>query len=91
MKKGNLLLLGLGYAAGLLVALKFGKGGQGKDMLALSEDIKAVHKTLWTEAEKKIFTPENREKIAELKSKALAEIADFKKEAEKEIKRLVKQ
>lgn len=91
MKKGNLLMLGLGYAAGLLVALKFGKGGKDKDMKELSEDIKAVHSTLWTEAEQRIFSQENREKIAELKSKALSEISEFKKEAEKEIRKLVKQ
>ncbi len=59
-------------------------------MEALSDDIKDVHKNLWTEAEQKVFTIENREKVAELKTKALAEIELFRKDSEKEIKRLVK-
>jgi hypothetical protein len=85
MKKSNIFLLGLGYAAGLLVALKFSKNGEDKNLSELAEEIKAVHKTLWTEAEKKIFSEENREKVAELKARALKEIATFKKEAEKEL------
>jgi hypothetical protein len=90
MKKSNIFLLGLGYAAGLLVALKFSKNGEDKNLSELAEEIKAVHKTLWTEAEKKIFSEENREKVAELKARALKEIATFKKEAEKELKALAK-
>lgn len=84
-------MLGLGYLAGLLVALKFSKDGKNKNLETLSDDIKDVHKNLWTEAEQKVFTSENREKVAELKTKALAEIELFKKDSEKEIKRLVKQ
>lgn len=84
-------MLWLGYLAGLLVALKFGKDGGNKDVSVLSEDIKDIHKNLWTEAEQKIFSIENREKLAELKSQALSEIETFKKESEKEIRKLIKQ
>ncbi len=84
-------MLWLGYLAGMLVALKFGKDGGVKNVSMLSEDIKDIHKNLWTEAEQKIFSTENREKLAKLKSQALTEIESFKKESEKEIKRLIKQ
>ena len=90
MKKGNLFLLGLGYVAGLLVALKFSKDGKDKDLSALAEDIKSVHKNLWTDAENRIFSEENREKISLLKVKALKEIEAFKKEAAKELALLKK-
>ncbi len=90
MKKSNVFLLGLGYVAGLLVALKFTKDGKDKDLSTLTEDIKKVHSTLWTEAEKKVLSPENRERVAELKAQALTEIAAFKKTAEKELKALTK-
>ena len=79
-------MLGLGYLAGMVVALKFGKDGKKKDLNDLSEDFKGVHKNLWTEAEHQIFSPENRERVAEIKSMALVEITEFKKEAEKENK-----
>lgn len=84
-------MLGLGYLAGLLVALKFSKDGKNKDMAELSEGIKDIHKNLWTETEQKVFSVENREKLAELKSLALKEIETFKKESEKEVKKLIKQ
>ncbi len=90
MKKSNVFLLGIGYVAGLLVALKFTKDGKGKDLSTLTEDIKKVHSTLWTEAEKKVLSPENRERVAELKAQALVEITAFKKTAEKELKALAK-
>ncbi len=83
-------MLGLGYAAGLLVALKFSKDGEKKGISDLTDEIKAVHKTLWTEAEKKVFSEENMEKVAELKTLALKEIASYKKDAEKELKMLIK-
>lgn len=91
MKKWNILILGLGYIAGLLVALKFAKPGENKNLEVLTSEIKDLHKNLWTETEKKIFSQENREKVAELKSKALLEIEAFKKDADKEIKRLLKE
>jgi small-conductance mechanosensitive channel len=90
MKKSNIIIATLAYAAGLLVALKFSKGGENKNLSDLSEDIKKIHATLWTEAEQKILSPENRERVAELKVKALAEINDFKKTTEKELKILAK-
>lgn len=89
MKKTNIVLLSLGYLAGLVVALKFSKDGKGKNLEALAQDIKKVHSTLWTEGEKKILSQENREKIAEMKAQALSEITDFKDTAEKELKALV--
>lgn len=60
-------------------------------MEEITTEIKDLHTNLWTEAEKKVFSPENREKVAELKSKALVEIESFKKDADKEIKRLIKE
>jgi hypothetical protein len=90
MKKSNILIATLAYAAGLLVALKFSKGWENKNLSELSDDIKKIHATLWTEAEQKILSPENRERVAELKVKALAEISDFKKTTEKELKMLAK-
>lgn len=90
MKKGNLFLLGLGYAAGLLVALKFAADGKKKTIPEIAEDIKAIHKNLWTEGEEKIFSPENRERVARLKVQALKEIDSFKKEANKTIAELTK-
>lgn len=59
-------------------------------MTEITEEIKELHKNLWTEAEKKIFSEENREKVAELKSRAISEITAFKKEAEKEVRSLIK-
>jgi acyl-CoA reductase-like NAD-dependent aldehyde dehydrogenase len=91
MKKSNIAIAALAYAAGLLVALKFSKDGKEKNIWDLSADIKKIHANLWTEAEQKILSPANREKVAELKAKALAEISDFKKTAEKELKTLAKQ
>jgi hypothetical protein len=74
MKKGNIILLGLGYAAGLLVALKFNKKGEKKDFEMLKKDIKEVHINLWTETEETLFSPENKEKIVDMKARALSEI-----------------
>ena len=89
MKKTNIVLLSLGYLAGLVVALKFSKDGKGKNLEALAQDIKKVHTTLWTEGEKKVLSLENREKIAEMKAQALSEITEFKNTAESELKSLV--
>ncbi len=83
-------MLGLGYVAGLLVAVKFADDGKKKTLPELAEDIKAIHKNLWTEGEEKIFSPENRERVAHMKVKALKEIDAFRVEAEKTIADLTK-
>lgn len=92
MKKGNMLLLGAGYLAGLLVALKFNKKSP-KDLeksFAPSEDrcsaigktLLEIHKNLFETAQETIFSPENKKRIAEYKEQFLVEIDMFQKEAE---------
>lgn len=82
MKLGKLLALAAGYAAGMVIALRFGKNGKSKNVESLKKDIGDIHKNLWTEAEAAIFSEENMQKIAELREMAQAEIVEFKKEAQ---------
>lgn len=88
MKKQNIVMLGLGYAAGLLVALKFGKKGGKKDFETLKNDIKEAHINLWSKTEEIIFSPENKAKVIEMKEKALAEIEEFADKAEVEMRKM---
>jgi hypothetical protein len=90
MKKGNIILLGLGYAAGLLVALKFNKKGEKKDFEMLKKDIKEVHINLWTETEETLFSPENKEKIVDMKARALSEIEWFTEKADDQIQSMIR-
>jgi len=86
MKKWKLFLLGAGYIAGLLVALKFGKDGKGKDLKALAEDAKAIHTNLFTQAEELLFSEENKARLVELKDSLTKELAKFEKELAKKSK-----
>ena len=90
MKKWNILLLGLGYIAGLVVATKFAKSNNSKSLEEIGEDLKAIHKNLWTEAETKLFTEENRDRVAHIKAKAIKEIKLFKKDGDAYVKELMK-
>lgn len=86
MKLGKLLALAAGYAAGMVIALRFGKDGKAKNIDSLKKDIEDIHKNLWTEAEAAIFSEENKQKVAELRKQAEAEIAEFKKEAQTKLR-----
>lgn len=82
MKSKNIFLVGLGYLAGLAVALKFSKDGKKKDLNTLTKEAKTIHKNLWNEAEKSFFSEEVQEKLTNLKVQALLEIKKFQKEAQ---------
>lgn len=86
MKIGKLLALAAGYAAGMVVALRFGKDGKAKNMESIKKDIEDIHKNLWTEAEAAIFSEENKQRVAELREMAQKEIAEFKKEAQAKLR-----
>lgn len=90
MKTGKLLALGAGYVAGMIVALRFGKDGKNKSMDAIKQDIADIHKNLWTQAEAAIFSEENKQKVAEMRAQAEAEITEFKKDAQKKLRSLAK-
>lgn len=90
MKKGKLLALAAGYLAGMVIALKFGKGGKSKGFDAIKKDIEAIHKSLWTETEAALFSEENKERIAEMREAAMKEVEEFKKEATKKLRSLAK-
>lgn len=87
-----MFLIGAGYLAGLLVALKFNK----KSPTALEKDFAPsedrystigknlldIHKNLFEMTEEAIFSPENKKRIAEYKERFLVELDMFRKESE---------
>jgi|GEM_PF-1684987 len=96
MKKGNMFLLGAGYLAGLLVALKFNKKSptelekdwnSGDDRYNnIGKNLLDIHRNLFETVEETIFSPENKKRIAEYKERFLVELDAFKKESEVTIK-----
>ena len=90
MKKSNIILVGLGYLAGLVVATKFAKPGTSKSLGEIGEELGTIHKNLWTEAETRLFSPENRDRIASMKSEAIRDIKLFQEEGEVFVSDLMK-
>lgn len=86
MKLGKFIALAAGYAAGLVIALRFGKDGKTKNMDSIKKDIEDIHKNLWTEAEATLFSEENKQRVAELREMAQEEIAAFKKEGQAKLR-----
>lgn len=92
MKKGNMILLGAGYLAGLLVALKFNKKSPEdleKDFApsedrynTLGKNLLEIHKNLFETAQDALFSPENKQRIEEYKERFLVELDMFRKESE---------
>lgn len=87
-----MFLLGAGYVAGLLIALKFNRKSPEtlqKDF-ASSEDrystigknLLDIHRNLFETFEESIFSPENKKRVAEYKERLLVEIDMFQKEGE---------
>ncbi len=87
-----MFLLGAGYLAGLLIALKFNKKSPAtleKDFSAGDEKYSAIgknlldiHKNLFETAQETLFSPENKKLIAEYKERFLVELDMFRKESE---------
>lgn len=92
MKKGKMFLLGAGYLAGLLVALKFNKKSPTeleKDWNSpddrynsIGKNLLDIHKNLFETVEEVVFSPENKKRIAEYKEQFLIELDMFRKESE---------
>lgn len=92
MKKGNMFLLGAGYLAWLLIALKFNKKSPedlDKDF-ASSEDryntigknLLSIHKNLFESTQEALFSSDNKKLIEEYKERFLVELDMFRKESE---------
>jgi hypothetical protein len=90
-------LLGAGYLAGLLVALKFNKKSPtslekdmaGDDKLnAIGKNLLDIHKNIFESAQDAVFSPENKKIIADYKEQFLTELEAFKKEAGAELTKL---
>jgi molecular chaperone DnaK (HSP70) len=96
LKKKSLILLGLGYLGGMAIALKFHKKTAESLKQELSQTDKKcevfwkhivqIHKALFMEAKGVVLSPENMEKLKEYKAKLLAEVEEFRKEAEAKMK-----
>lgn len=92
MKKGNAFLLGAGYLAWLLVALKFNKKSPQdleKDFTSaddrynsIGKNLLDIHKNLFETTQDFLFSPENKKLIAEYKERFLIELDMFRKESE---------
>lgn len=92
MKKGKMFLLGAGYLAGLLVALKFNKKSpaelekdwnSGDDKYnMIGKNLLDIHRNLFETVEEVVFSPENKKRIAEYKERFLIELEMFRKESE---------
>lgn len=87
-----MFLLGAGYLAWLLVALKFNKKApedlekdftSSKDRCnAIGKNLLDIHKNLFETAQDAIFSAENKKIIAEYKERFLVELDMFRKESE---------
>lgn len=87
-----MFLLGAGYLAGLLVALKFNKKSPEdlkKDFApsderynAIGKNLLLIHKNLFETTQEALFSPENKKLIAEYKERFLVELDMFRKESE---------
>lgn len=86
-----MLLLGAGYLAGLLIALKFNKkspedlqrefASSDRPSHAIGKTLLDIHKNIFESAQESVFSPENRARIAEYKERFLVELDSFKKDA----------
>jgi len=96
MKKGNVFLLGAGYLAGLLVALKFNKkspkelekelADSPEKYKTLGKNLMDIHKNLFDTVEESLFSAENKKRIAEYKERYMVELENFKRESEAKMK-----
>ena len=87
-----MFLLGAGYLAGLLVALKFNKKSPEdieKDFSPsddrynnIGKNLHANHKNLFETTQEALFSPENKKIIADYKERFLVELDMFRKESE---------
>lgn len=92
MKKGNAFLLGAGYLAGLLVALRFNKKSPadlekdftpGEDRYnTIGKNLLDIHKNLFETTQEALFSPANKKIIADYKERFLVELDMFRKESE---------
>jgi hypothetical protein len=100
MKKGNMFLLGAGYLAGLLVALKFNKKSiedLEKDFSpsddrcnTIGKNLLSIHKNLFESTQEALFSAENKKLISEYKERFLVELDAFKNESEVQLTELKK-
>ncbi len=74
----------------MVVATKFAKSNTSKSFEDIGEDLRSIHKNLWTDAETRIFTSENRDRIAKMKSRAIKEIKLFRKDGDAYVRDLTK-
>lgn len=91
-----MFLLGAGYLAGLIVALKFNKKSPAtleKDFAAgnekystIGKNLLDIHKNLFETTQEAFFSPENKKLIEEYKGKFLVELDMFRKESEIKLK-----
>lgn len=87
-----MFLLGAGYLAGLLVALKFNKKSPKeleKDFApaedrcnTIGKNLLEIHKNLLEMAQETLFSPENKKRIEEYRELLLKELESFQQEAE---------
>ncbi len=87
-----MFLLGAGYLAGLLIALKFNKKSPEdleKDFVAsddryntIGKNLLSIHKNLFETTQDFLFSPENKKLVAEYKERLLIELDMFRKESE---------
>ncbi len=87
-----MILLGAGYLAGLLVALRFNKKSpadlekefaSGEDRCnAIGQTLLSIHKNLFDMAEESVFSAGNKKLIKEYKEKLFIELDMFRKESE---------
>lgn len=90
-------MLGAGYLAGLLIALKYNKKSPtslekdmaGEDKLnVIGKNLLDIHKNIFESAHDAMFSPENKKIIADYKEQFLSELESFKKEAGAELTKL---
>lgn len=87
-----MFLIGAGYLAGLLVALKFNKKSPAtleKDFAAgdakystIGRNLLDIHKNLFETTQESLFSPENKKIIEEYKERFLMELNTFQEESE---------
>ncbi len=87
-----MFLLGAGYIAGLLIALKFNKkspedlekdfGATDDRYNTIGKNLLSIHKNLFETTQEFLFSQENKKLIAEYKERFLSELDMFRKESE---------